>query len=367
MASSDFDLTSVPDSYTLAAYGCTGFRRHGSGSDVMSSPDLALAIFDIDGTLIKPKGKTVFPKSIDDWRWISEAIKPTLHKLYDDGFELVLITNQKKLSADDIKAKAAQFYADLQVPFVLVSGHSNEYYRKPHTGLWKVVVSQLSHGPVDMRKSFFVGDMVSDNAFAHNVGLKFKTAASYWSIPNNTDALTYCHPLENLISIGEKDYGSQDPKHLIVTVGPAASGKSHIAKRLALTHNYTIINQDTLKTPAKQKAAFKAAVAAGTSIIVDNTNPMPSTRALWIEPAKAAGYRTTILFIDIPKPASMFLNDYRYEVSGGTASYVPSVAYNIYYSKLVKPTAAEADEIITETQLWVKNATVRKQVLGLHL
>jgi DNA 3'-phosphatase len=107
---SDFDLTSVADTYTLAAYGCTRFR----------SPKLA--IFDIDGTLIRPKGKTIFPKSIDDWRWISEAVKPGLRRLYeDDGFDLVFITNQKKLSADDIKAKAAQLYADLQVPFVLVT------------------------------------------------------------------------------------------------------------------------------------------------------------------------------------------------------------------------------------------------------
>ena len=343
-----FDLSHA-DKFTLAAYGTSAFRT--------ACPKLAA--FDIDGTLIRPKGKTVFPKSIEDWQWICEAVKPGLRKAVADGFDLVFITNQKKLSSEDIKAKAAMLYADLQVPFVLVAGHADDYYRKPHTGLWKVIVEQLAHGRVDVKHSFFVGDMDTDAAFAHNVGLEFKPAAAYWNLPGKPIPV-YENPLEGIVVV-DSDYARRGGKHLIVTVGPAASGKSLIAQRLA---GYVIVNQDTLKTPAKQKAAFAKALTAEQSIIVDNTNPLPATRALWIEQAKAAGYFTTIVFLDISKKAAQYLNEYRYEISGGVASHVPAVAYNVYYSKLIKPEASEADEVITETKIRVKDEATRKKLMA---
>lgn len=361
-AAAAFDLAHN-DAFTIAAYGTTAFR----------SACPKLAAFDIDGTLIRPKGKTVFPKSLDDWQWICEAVKPGLRKaVADDGFDIVFITNQKKMSSDDVKAKAAMLYADLQVPFVLVAGHADDYYRKPHTGLWKVVVEQLAHGCVDVKHSFFVGDMDTDAAFAHNVGLEFKPAAAYWNLVGAAAGKPipeYQHPLDGVVVVGEKDYARPrgGGKHLIVTVGPAASGKSLIAARLAAAGGgYVVINQDTLKTPAKQKASFVKAVAAGQSIIVDNTNPLPATRAQWIEAAKAAGYFATIVFIDVPKKAAQYLNEYRYEVSGGQTSHVPAVAYNVYYSKLVRPEPSEADEVVTETQILVKDEAARNKLTEMH-
>jgi len=352
-----FQLQSVSDAYTMAAFGQTRFR----------SENPKLAIFDIDGTLIRPKGKTVFPKSLDDWKWLTEDVPARLRALHDDdGYDLVFITNQKKMSGSDITTKAGMLYSDLGVPFVLVSGHAEPYYRKPHTGLWKLITNQLCP-QLKKKDCFFVGDMDTDEAFAHNVGLKFKWAWAYWGLP--AVAVTpYVHPLEGIIGVGEKTYARRGvSQHLLVLVGPPASGKSSIARRLHTEFQYTIINQDTLKTPAKQRSAFAKALEAGSSIVIDNTNPLPDSRGQWIEPARAAGYFVTIVFIDISKAAAEYLNAYRHEVSDGEAKYIPSVAYNVYYAKLVKPIREidEADEIVTETQVWVKDEAARRKLMSM--
>ena len=355
-----FNISSREEFYTVKAYG---------GVSAFRSNPASVAVFDMDGTLIRPKGDYVFPKTLDDWRWIKTSadgasgmtdVKAALKALHENGHDLIIMTNQKKLSAADITTKVQMLYDDLQVPFVLVAGHKDDFYRKPHTGLWKVVTEQL--GPVDMaKKSFFVGDMETDAYFAHNVGLKFHWADDYFQFDSNGKIKHELppHPLEGLVHSPEVKYASSATKHLVVLMGAAASGKSSIARQL---EGYALINRDTMKTDAKMKKAFEAAIAADQSIVVDNTNPAASSREPWLTAAKKAGYKTTIIFVDLPKPAAIFLNEYRYEVSGGTASYVPTVAYNIFYSKLERPVASEADEVIT-TQLNV-SPEVKRAMLG---
>ena len=52
---------------------------------------------DLDHTLITPKGKHVFPKTIDDWKWKDETIVPKLKDMYNNmGYEIVIVSNQKK-------------------------------------------------------------------------------------------------------------------------------------------------------------------------------------------------------------------------------------------------------------------------------
>ena len=48
---------------------------------------------DLDHTLITPKGKHVFPKTLDDWKWKNEAVVPKLKEMYNMGYEIVIATN----------------------------------------------------------------------------------------------------------------------------------------------------------------------------------------------------------------------------------------------------------------------------------
>ena len=61
---------------------------------------------DLDHTLITPKGKHVFPKTIDDWKWKDETIVSKLKDMYNNkGYEIVIVSNQKKMTREEVKTK----------------------------------------------------------------------------------------------------------------------------------------------------------------------------------------------------------------------------------------------------------------------
>jgi hypothetical protein len=45
-----------------------------------------LAFYDLDGTLITPKGHNKFPNSENDWRWWDPSVKRKLMEIYSDGW-----------------------------------------------------------------------------------------------------------------------------------------------------------------------------------------------------------------------------------------------------------------------------------------
>lgn len=353
----------VPDVYTLHAFG-----REDATCTFRSTPAKA-AMFDLDGTIITTKGKHTFPKSLDDWRLLNENVSSTLKTLYESGYDIVIITNQMKLSNVDIITKAGNIHAALEVPFILLSGHKEEFYRKPMTGLYSVLTEKV--GPIDMTSSFFVGDMYTDAYFAHNIGLTFHWAGIYFRESPTSALVIPAHPMASSIHMTEERaqhplIDTQPNLHLIVLMGAPASGKSSIAARLASSPNsYTVINRDSLKTDAKMKKVFNEAIAAGSSIVIDNTNPQRTTRAQWINAAKAANinYKTTILFIDLPRITAMYLNDYRKETSKGVSNHVPAIVYNIFYSKVEPPLTSEADEIMTWNYISVQNESERESIM----
>jgi len=55
-----------------------------------------LALFDLDWTLIKPKDHRKFPKDSSDWQFLFPNVISKLNKLYDDGYTVIILTNQSK-------------------------------------------------------------------------------------------------------------------------------------------------------------------------------------------------------------------------------------------------------------------------------
>ena len=78
-------------------------------------------------------------------------------------------------------------------------------------------------------------------------------------------------------------------------------------------------------------------------IIIDNTNPLKSTREEWVERAK--GWKVIIVFIDISKDISY--HSVRYRQNNGHKG-IPFVALHIYYKRLEKPTEDEGNIIKLE-------------------
>ena len=312
---------------------------------------------DLDHTLITPKGKYVFPKTIDDWKWKNEAVVPKLKAMYNDGYEIVIVSNQKKMSGADVKTKATLIYDDLQLPFVFISGHSDLYYRKPQLGLWEVLLEYilLDAKNIDYTQSVFLGDSVADLYFARNTGIPFiHTDMFFTGVPNKEFAKIEDkeHPLTNWVSRDAKDIiepllsSKKSSKRFVIMVGSPASGKSYYSRKLEMEAGYIRINKDDMKTDAAMLKTFDAGLEKGQNIVIDGTNATKESRLKWISAARKASYHITIMWMNFPMPVVEFLDNYRISKNKNQDTHVPAVAMRVYYKKLEEPTQLECDKLI---------------------
>ena len=306
---------------------------------------------DLDHTLITPKGKHVFPKTLDDWKWKNEAVVPKLKEMYNMGYEIIIITNQKKMPADDVRTKAKMIYDDLQIPFVFISGHSDLYYRKPQLGLWEILIEYIFKEPecIDPA-SIFLGDSVADLYFARNTNIKFiHTDMFFLGTPNKEFAKIEDkeHPLTKWMSKTVQSLPSFNPsvKHLVVMVGSPASGKSFYSRDLE-KKGFLRINKDEMKADKVQQKAFNTGLREGQNIVIDNTNSTKESRAKWINEAKEASYNITIVWMNFPMHVVEFLDNYRVYINKNQDTHVPAVAMRVYYKKFEKPMQEECDNLI---------------------
>lgn len=310
---------------------------------------------DLDHTLITPKGKHVFPKTIDDWKWKDETIVPKLKDMYNNmGYEIVIVSNQKKMSREEIKTKIQMIYDDLQLPFVFLSGHSDLYYRKPQLGLWEVLIEYIFKdiNNIDYSSSIFVGDSIADLYFARNINIKFMHTELLFSGIPNKDFLKIeekKHPLTEWVSDSVKNIlpsFKKSSKRIVIMVGSPASGKSFYSHKLETTYGYLRINKDDMKSDAIMLKAYNSGIKEGRNIVIDGTNPTKESRSKWINIARKASYNITIVWMNFPMHVVEFLNNYRIAKNKNQNSHVPAVAMRVYYKKLEVPLQSECDILI---------------------
>jgi predicted kinase len=131
---------------------------------------------------------------------------------------------------------------------------------------------------------------------------------------------------------------------LVVFVGVQASGKSsYYHAHFAATHVH--VSKDLMKNArdrdVRQMEMIAGALAAGRSVVVDNTNPNPSARAPLIAIGRRFGANVVACYFEaIVKDAVV-----RNRLREGKAR-VPDVAIFVTAKKLVPPTLAEGfDEV----------------------
>ena len=307
---------------------------------------------DLDHTLITPKGKHVFPKSLDDWKWKNEAVVQKLKDMYNNGYEIVIVSNQKKMSGDEVKTKATMIYEDLKIPFVFISGHSDMYYRKPQLGLWEVLIEYIFKDIryIDIPSSVFIGDSEADLYFARNTKVQFiHTDVFFLGIQNKDFAKIESaeHPMTKWVSkkVYEIQQLSSSKKHLVIMVGSPASGKSYYSQKLENT-GFLRINKDTMKTDKMIFKVFNEGIKDGRNIVIDNTNPTKEVREKFITAAKKASYYVSIVWMNFPISVVEYLDNYRIAKYKNQEYHVPIVAMRVYYKKLEKPTQKECDTLI---------------------
>jgi predicted kinase len=132
----------------------------------------------------------------------------------------------------------------------------------------------------------------------------------------------------------------------VILVGLPGAGKSTFARARFPGHVY--ISKDAFPPGARDKqarqdAALRAALTAGRSAVVDNTNVTPADRAAIIAIAREYGARITGYFFDVSTREAVARNEQRQ----GRAK-VPKVAIFTSAKRLVPPALAEGfDELHT--------------------
>uniref|UniRef100_A0ACD5ZNI0 Uncharacterized protein n=2 Tax=Avena sativa TaxID=4498 RepID=A0ACD5ZNI0_AVESA len=162
-----------------------------------------IAAFDFDGCLAKTSVKIT---GADKWSLQHKSIPDKLQSLYNDGYKLVIFTNEsniqrwknKRQQAVDSKVgRLDNFIECVKVPIQVFiacgigkgKATPDDQFRKPNSGMWWLMAEHFNSGiAIDMDQSFYVGDAAgrendhsdADLEFAKAIGLKFHVPEEFF-------------------------------------------------------------------------------------------------------------------------------------------------------------------------------------------
>jgi bifunctional polynucleotide phosphatase/kinase len=280
-----------------------------------------MAIFDYDWTLVKPLSNGTFSKSLDDWRWITEKVPEILEKYYNNGYCIIIISNQTRNTEMKLQ-QIINVLSTLKIPSLISVGYE-DIDKKPNRTMFNLIKKDKK---IDMNKSFFVGDALgrqgdwsdSDRKFAENIDIK--------TIYSPDDLFT--------IKKDEKLIIKQfDKQEIIVLVGYPGSGKTTIANTFD-NKRYMTINVDIFKNSKKMIKESEKYITANYSIIFDATNPSIEKRKEYIDFANSKNIPIRCINVETDITTSMFRNNKRDKV-------IPKITYYVFRKNYVKPTIEE--------------------------
>jgi D-glycero-D-manno-heptose 1,7-bisphosphate phosphatase len=144
---------------------------NGDKSPIASGPLRPCAFLDRDGVLNRDFG---YVHRKEDFQWI-EGSWPALEGLALAGFWRVVITNQSGIARDfyseqDLLDLSHWMFTQVELDLILYCPHLDDCpARKPGTGMIESAVQIL---PIDLSRSFFVGDKDADMECARRAGVR---------------------------------------------------------------------------------------------------------------------------------------------------------------------------------------------------
>ncbi|KAK7043791.1 DNA kinase/phosphatase Pnk1 [Paramarasmius palmivorus] len=288
----------------LKALGSKATCLHGVNLEPPSRSKVAL--FDLDGTIIK---SSLNSKSTA-WEWWRTEVPTALKKAHEEGFSIVVISNQalKPAALNTWKEKVLSIAASLPaLPFRILAASAKDCYRKPMIGMWVELdrIFKEDGVEIDKAQSFFVGDAAgrqyaggkdwasTDRKWAINVGLPFHTPEEYFlGLPVNKNYVLDGFHVSNLPELPPYTpthtpliTGTASPE-IVLFVGYPCLGKTTFFRRHFEPAKYCHVNQDTLGSRSKCVKAAEEALSKGMSCVVDNTNRDAATRKYYVQLAR---------------------------------------------------------------------------------
>jgi bifunctional polynucleotide phosphatase/kinase len=289
-----------------------------------------IASFDYDHTLVCPKDGKTMPSNVEDWQWLYPNIPDELKLLNEEGFTVVVFTNQSK----PWKVIQIQYVMQtLQIPvFIVVASDKCDY--KPNPILYDVLVGSVK---VDKPQSFFVGDALggkgdwadSDKVFAQNVGLKCQSPEKFFLAKKEEE--TVIIPQLKL----------PESQQVIIMVGYPGSGKSTVAKSICEDERFVLVQGDVHKTSPKMIKAAQPCVKEGKSVVFDATNSSSKKRSEYIEFAKKHNLKVVCIHLATSLEVSYSRNKLR-----EPEQQVPKLAYSVYNKHYNEPSEEEGYELL---------------------
>jgi predicted kinase len=126
----------------------------------------------------------------------------------------------------------------------------------------------------------------------------------------------------------------------VVLCGVQGSGKTTLyVERFLATH--VRVSLDVLRTRPREAAFVQLCLETGQRFVVDNTNATPADRRRYLEPARAAGFRTIGYLVEVDEAEALARNREREGRARVPASGLVGTA-----RRLLRPTPQEGfDEL----------------------
>lgn len=162
---------------------------------------MKIIFLDRDGVINKYPGDADYVKSWHEFNFLPK-VKESLKKLNDNGFKIIIISNQAGVSKgiysqeglNLITSNMLQELNDAKVTIEAVyycihRQDENCSCRKPKTGLIEMAVDKLKNEGLkpELSRSYFVGDTIRDVEAGHAAGLKTILVFSGKEKPANKD------------------------------------------------------------------------------------------------------------------------------------------------------------------------------------
>lgn len=298
-----------------------------------------VAMFDLDGTIIKTKSGKTFPIDKNDFMFLYPEVPKKLKELYEKGYKIVVFSNQKGISTgktklEDIVSKIDKTLGKDTEYFISTK---NDIYRKPFPTMF--VEFMKMNGPIE--KTFYVGDAAgrkgdfsdSDINFAHNIHVETNTDITFYTpeefFLNKKESVKPVCPIFPEKGCNIPRPSSFGKNMVVIMTGYPGSGKSTFVKNIQENRDDTTIISNDIQGVKKSDDLYKMLIKEkGHLIFVDNLNTTKKSREKYIKLAKENKYKVIGIHVITSIDLSKFMNQYRFYKS--QKDLVPDIVYNTY-------------------------------------